>query len=335
LFLELVRRQAAHDPFVTAEVLAGLRAYERAERPPPRPVRRPIAEVDGVVLRDHGGDGPPAILIPSLINPPDVLDLDADVSLANAVVAMGRRALLLDWGPAVRRAELDISEHVESRLVPLMAQLDSPPALIGYCLGGTMALASASVAPCERVATLAAPWHFDRYPEDGRQALARMWAEAKGAGQALGALPMEVLQASFWSLDPDRTVAKFAEFGRLESGSPQAERFIALEDWANDGEALPLPAARELIEDFFGADLPGRGQWSIGGRIATEDPGLPVLHFVASRDRIAPAASAPEGPSVEIPSGHVGMVVGSARKALHHALHRFLDPALAASGGRG
>ena len=94
----------------------------------PRPI---AARVGAAALYDFGGDGPPAILVPSLINPPDVLDLDEAVSLAAAVARMARRSLLLDWGPARDRAELDVSGPVEKLLLPLMSQLDRPPALIG------------------------------------------------------------------------------------------------------------------------------------------------------------------------------------------------------------
>ena len=93
-----------------------------------------------------------------------------------------------------------------------------------------------------------------------------MWSHSKGPAEALGALPMEVLQAAFWSLDPGRTVRKFADFGRLDPGSAEASRFVELEDWANQGEALPYPAAREMIEDLFGRDLPGHG--AVAGRRA-------------------------------------------------------------------
>ena len=46
--------------------------------------------------------GPPAVLVPSLINPPRILDLDEEVSLTRGDRGMGRRALLLDWGKAER-----------------------------------------------------------------------------------------------------------------------------------------------------------------------------------------------------------------------------------------
>jgi polyhydroxyalkanoate synthase len=331
LFLELVRQAGIEDAALARDALAGLTAYEVANRPPAATAMPEVARVGGACLRDHGGDGPPAVLIPSLINPPHILDLDADVSLAAAVAKMGRRALLLDWGAAGERASLDVAGHVQTILVPLIRALGEPAALLGYCLGGTMAIAAAGQLECERVATLAAPWHFSRYPDDSRAALAATWDQSRASAEMLGALPMEVLQASFWSLDPMRTVAKFAKFGQLDPAGAEARRFIALEDWANEGEPLPFPAARQLIEDLFGADLPGSGQWRVGDSTASDRLDLPMLHLTAGRDRIAPAATAPRGPSHNLAAGHVGMVVGSARHELHIALARFLDPLAAPS----
>lgn len=327
LFLEMIRSVGERDLETARAALDGLAKYENAARPRARSPRNIIAQVGPAVLRDHGGGGPAVILVPSLINPPHVLDLDEEVSLAAAVAQMGRRALLLDWGAARERAELDVGAHVEKLLVPLMAKLDQSPALIGYCLGGTMTIAAANLAPVERVATVAAPWHFSDYPEDSRRSLLELWGHARPAAASLKVLPMEVLQAAFWSLDPMRTVSKFASFAALDPSSPQARRFITLEDWANEGEALPLPAARELIEDFFGADLPGKGNWQVGGMRMKEELAVPLLHCTAAHDRITPAQSAPHGDIREIDSGHVGMVVGSARTALHDALLRFLNPA--------
>jgi polyhydroxyalkanoate synthase len=277
-------------------------------------------------LRAHGGTGPPAVLVPSLINPPHILDMDRDASLTEAVTRMGRSVLLLDWGPAKERAEASVGEHVEQLLAPLLRELGEPVALIGYCLGGTMAIAAANLVECERVVTLAAPWNFSNYPERSRAALQDMWRHSEPAARALKALPMEVLQAAFWSLDPERTVRKFARFGALDPASAEARRFVALEDWANEGEPLPYPAARELIEDLFGRDLPGTGAWRVGGRAVSGHIAAPLLNVLAADDRIAPAATAPAGDSVAIPTGHVGMIVGSTRTKLHDTLRAFLDP---------
>ena len=88
-------------------------AKRRTERRSRRRSDRPCCAITAA-------SGPPAVLVPSLINPPDVLDLDEDVSLAAAVARMGRRSLLLDWGAARERADLDVGGHVEKLLVPLL-----------------------------------------------------------------------------------------------------------------------------------------------------------------------------------------------------------------------
>jgi polyhydroxyalkanoate synthase len=327
LFLELVRMAAERDPELARSALVGLAAYEQATRPPPNPPRPEVARTGPARLRDHGGAGPAAILVPSLINPPHILDLDAEVSLADAVAGMGRRVLLLDWGEARGRADLSVSGHVEHLLLPLLREVGEPAALIGYCLGGTMAIAAANLAPVERVVTLAAPWNFAAYPARGRKSLLAMWREARAPAEALGALPMEVLQAAFWSLDPERTVSKFAKFAALDPASADARRFVVLEDWANQGEPLPCAAAAELMEAFFGADCPGSGNWVIASTAVTGRIGVPTLHCTAAHDRITPADTAPAGDTLEIASGHVGMIVGKERATLHAALKGFLDPA--------
>jgi polyhydroxyalkanoate synthase len=319
LFLELVRKVSERDPEVARAALTGLRAYEQAPRRE-RPQAKPeIARVRGATLRDHGGSGPPVLLVPSLINPPRILDLDEQVSLTAAIARMGRRVLLLDWGKADERSGLTVAGHVEELLLPLLRNIGEPAALVGYCLGGTMAIAAASAAPVERLITIATPWNFAAYPESSRRALADMWGHSEAAAKQLGALPMEVLQAAFWSLDPERTVRKFADFGRLDPASAEARRFVELEEWANEGEPLPYTAAKELIEDLFGRDLSGRGQWIAGDKLA-----VPALHLTADHDRIAPSATAPSGARIGIPSGHVGMIVGSARERLHAALETVL-----------
>ena len=111
---------------------------------------------------------------------------------------------------------MSVAGHVEQILLPLMRALGEPVDLVGYCLGGTMALAAARLGRARSVATIAAPWHFDGFPDDARAKLGKLWADAQPTVDALGLLPMEVLQCAFWSLDPARTVAKFEAFAALE-----------------------------------------------------------------------------------------------------------------------
>jgi len=168
LFLAMLREQSAANPARMQAALAGLRKYQEAPRPPAPAPMPALAAAHGAALRDYGGAGPAVLFVPSLINPPNVLDM-GERSLLRWLAGRGRRVLLLDWGwPGAARRPLSVAGHVEHLLLPLMAELGEPVDLVGYCLGGTMALAAARLGPARSVATLAAPWHFNGFPEDSR-----------------------------------------------------------------------------------------------------------------------------------------------------------------------
>jgi len=318
LFLDMVRKLIAKDPERGAAVLAGLAAYQRAQRRDRGPDMPVAARSERAVLRDYGGAGPPIIFVPSLINPPAILDIAQQNSMLRWLSRHGVRPLIVDWGaPLPGDAGMDIAGHVERLLVPLIDAIGGRPALAGYCLGGTIAAAAAMLRPPSGLALIAAPWRFSAFPEAERADLAALWQAAKAGVEAIGCLPMEVLQSAFWRLDPDRTLAKFADFGQLDPASDAAQIFVAIEDWANGGAALTLAAGRDLFEGFFDADRPGRGEWIVGGRAV--DPAAlacPILDIVSTSDRIVPEAAAMAvGERMALAAGHVGMVVGRRAEA--------------------
>ena len=316
----------AANPARMQAALAGLRKYQEAERPPPPKPMPVLAEALGATLRDYGGDGGPVLFVPSLINPPNVLDM-GERSLLRWLAGRGHRVLLLDWGwPGKERRDLSVAGHVEKILLPLMRAAGGPVDLVGYCLGGTMALAAAQLGGARSVATLAAPWHFNGFPVEARDDLARLWAESQPAVRALGLLPMEVLQCAFWGLDPERTVGKFEAFAAFEG--EEAQTFVMLEDWANDGPPVSEAAAREMFETLFAADATGTGAWTVSGAVI--DPAslaIPFLNIVSTTDRIVPHATASRaGERLDLALGHVGMVVGRrARAALWEPLDAWLS----------
>jgi polyhydroxyalkanoate synthase len=317
LFLELLRSETAASPERRAAALAGLAAYQAARRPRPRRPMPAVARAGRAVLRDYGGAGPPVVFVPSLINPPLILDMRYRRSLLRWLSRQGVRPLLVDWGtPTPEDRAQDVAQHIEEMLVPLLRSIGEPVALAGYCLGGTMALAAAAAVPVRGLALIAAPWRFSGF---GAEALARidsLWQAAHETCATLGLVPMEVLQAGFWQLDPARTVAKYERFGRLDPASAEAKSFVAMEDWANAGAPLTYAAGRQMFDDLFTADLPGRGKWRVAG--ATADPAAlscSAIEFVSLTDRIVPAASAAGLPDRrELRLGHVGMMVGSSAK---------------------
>jgi polyhydroxyalkanoate synthase subunit PhaC len=328
LFLAMLRSETAEDPAARAAALAGLAAYQAAPRPP-RPAPMPDAARAGrATLRDYGGSGRPVVVVPSLINPPHVLDLAPANSLLRWLATQGVRPMLVDWGePGAGEADMDVAGHVEALLLPLVDALGEPPVLAGYCLGGTMALAAACARPVAGLALLAAPWRFGGYGARHRAAMAELWARAEPACRMLGLVPMEVLQAGFWRLDPARTIAKYAAFGTLSPDGDAARGFVALEDWANAGAPLTYAAGRDLFEAFARDDLPGRGRWRVAGVTpAPERLACPAVDFVSLTDRIVPSAVSAALPDRrELQAGHVGMVVGGrARTQLWEPLARWI-----------
>lgn len=303
-----------------ADVLAGVRAYQA--HPYRRALSQPAeaARIGNVRLLDYGGTGRPAVFVPSLVNPPTVLDLAAGNSLLRWLATQGVRPLLIDWGsPGTEERDLSLDGYIDERLLPLLDSLGDA-AVVGYCLGGTMVLAAATARPPARLALIATPWRFAGYGDAHRAALATAWTKIDAASAPLGVVPMEMLQPLFWRLDPAGTAAKFERFGHLPPNSEDARAFVALEDWANDGPPLTRAAARQCFESFFAADAPGRGDWRPGA------PACPVLNIVSTRDRIVPAATAPAvGHRLDLDAGHVGMIVGSqAQKKLWQPLRDWI-----------
>lgn len=319
MFLALLRRETAQDPERRAAALKGLRRYQDAPRAAQRNQKPAVATAGRASLRDYGGWGVPVVFVPSLINPPHILDLARGNSLLRWLARQGAHPYLVDWGtPSPDEHAMDVTDHVEQLLLPLLDHFPRPPVVVGYCLGGTMALAAACARPVAGLGLIAAPWHFAGFA-DARADMTTLWRQTQPVCSRLGLVPMEVLQAGFWQIDPRRTVAKYEQFARTPRRSAEATAFVTLEDWANDGAPLTYAAGRQLFEDFQRDDIPGRGQWRVGG--VPVDPAsisCPTIEFVSKNDRIVPAATSARLPGNRtISLGHVGMIVGGrARGAL-------------------
>lgn len=324
----MLRAETATSPEMRAAALHGLAAYQSAARPQPAPLPPAAITRGRAMLRDYGGTGRPVVFVPSLINPPHILDLDGEVSLLRWLAARGHRCLLLDWGtPGPGDRAQDLSGHVTDLLAPMLHELDTAPVLVGYCLGGTLATAAAALVRPHGLGLIAAPWRFRGYGAVARAEMGKLWADARPACEALGLLPMEVLQSGFWRMDPARTIQKYIAFADMAPDSAAARRFIALEDWANAGAPLTLGAGRQLFEAMVGRDQPGLGRWWVGGRrVVSRALDCPVVQFVSARDRIVPAATAARLTDTRIlGAGHVGMIMGSgARVQLWEPLDQWL-----------
>lgn len=306
----------------------GVRAYQahpfrRNVAPPP-----PVWKRGSATLLDYGGPegAAPVLFVPSLINRAYILDLAPERSLLRAAAAGGSRVFLLDWGePDDAEKRFALEDYIDGVLIPALEEVNSRtgqvPRLVGYCLGGTLSTAAAVLRPdlVSGLVLLAAPWDFHRGTEASRVLLemARPMVDAMIA--AHGTAPVDLLQALFASLDPTLVGRKFRRFAALDPTSEQAERFVELEDWLNDGVPLAGPLAEEVLFGWYGRNDPAKGKWAVGGTVI--DPariGCPTLAFIPTLDRIVPPESAralarviPNASAVTVDLGHIGMVSAS------------------------
>jgi polyhydroxyalkanoate synthase len=312
-----------------AALVAGIQAYRD------HPYRRDLPEPPAVWrqgstrLLDYGApgaDGPAVLVVPSLINRAYVLDLSERFSLLRWLARQGFRPYLVDWGrPGDEERGFSLTDYVagrlESALDALLAVDGRAPSVVGYCMGGLLALALAERRPdrLAGLALLATPWDFHAEQALQSRLVGAALAPSEPLLEALGELPVDLIQGLFAALDPQLVPRKFLAFSRLDAASPAAADFVALEDWLNDGVPLAAPVARECLAGWYGANTPARGRWRISGR-AVEPAALavPSLCLIPAQDRIVPPASAAAlaaalpGAETLTPSvGHIGMVVSA------------------------
>ncbi|MEX2407745.1 MAG: alpha/beta fold hydrolase, partial [Rhodovibrionaceae bacterium] len=147
--------------------------------------------------------------MPSLINRAYILDLRERQSFLRWLAGHGFRPLLLDWGaPGEAERGFTLTDYIAGRLSAaldvVLAETGARPALLGYCMGGTLALALAQLRQdsVRALALLAAPWDFHAGQEEIAKAGPMALLPYKPAMQLLGVLPTDALQALFAGLDP-------------------------------------------------------------------------------------------------------------------------------------
>ena len=334
-FEEALRREIARRMHRLAEGVLAYRqhAVRRTLENPPA-----VWSEGNTRLLDYGATHPAArargaravLVVPSLINRWEVLDLTAEKSLLRAMAAAGLRPYLVDWGtPNDEERRFDSEAYVarlERALAFLAKRARRAPAVLGYCMGGTLTVALAARQPrrVAGLALLAAPWdfHADRTGHAFLVSAGPLLAEV---ADKVGELPVDVLQTLFWSLDPWLAVKKFGRFLGMDQAGAGAREFVLLEDWLNDGAPLAGPVARECLVGWYGDNVPGSGRWIVGGRrIVPAKINVPALVLIPSGDRIVPPLSAAALADPvrglknvtrrDLPLGHIGMVVsGRAR----------------------
>ncbi|WP_162938156.1 alpha/beta fold hydrolase [Kiloniella sp. EL199] len=267
--------------------------------------------------------GYPLFIIPSLVNRYYILDLMQENSFLRWLTRGGWAPYVMDWGqPGLAESDFGLEKYIIHYLQPALKEVKDQssrkPIVVGYCMGGTLAIALAvlSQSIIRSLVLIASPWDFHE-GQDDRAIQQGKWLQCiLPMVQAIGHLPSEILQGLFASLDPTLSLRKFSNFRSLDEKTQQGKTFIALEDWLNDGVSLTQKVAEECLSGWYGENLTEKGLWSIAGEAITLDKVLlPTLSVVSDNDRIVPKPSSLAATRVIVNStvmrtslGHIGMM---------------------------
>lgn len=237
---------------------------------------------------------------------------------------------LLDWGmPGGSEKGFTLEDFI-ARLIRALEHVvalqgGKPIALMGYCMGGILALAVAQLRPdlVSRIALLATPWDF-HVPSYRRIAVDdKTLATLGGILESVPTCAPEWVQLLFYYTQPFSIHEKYIQFAALDDqGSEEITLQVAIEQWANDGMPLTSAVARSCIIDWVHHNTLARGKWKVGR--VTIDPGrvtVPSFVVMPAYDRIVPKESSvplvdalPLVDTLTPKTGHVRMVAGRAAK---------------------
>lgn len=242
----------------------------------------------------------PLILVPSLVNRSDILDLLPGESMAEWLVAQGHDVFLVDWGeanPGQRCLKLDdYVDHYIDRAIRRVLRITRAPRVhaLGYCLGGTLLtlyLASRKDAPVATFIAMATPVNFvDR-------GMLSWWSRREHFDvdkivDTFGNVPDIFFRSTFPWIVPTGNIRKLKTIADKHGDDAFLKSFLALDLWITENVPFPGEAYRQLIRELYQENRLIEDTMLISGRTARlADLSTPLLAFVARHDHVAPCES--------------------------------------------
>ena len=269
----------------------------------------------------------PALIINSLINKYYILDLTPGKSFVAYLAGQGIPTYMIDWGvPDAGDARLTLSDHVNRYLHRAIEAVCADAgveqtALIGYCMGGTLALMYAALHPARirGLALLATPVDFNN------DALLNLWTrreyfDADKLVDAFGNPPEQLLQSAFMMMKPTKNITKYVDLLQNADNEDFVETFLAFDYWVNDVVSLPGETFRQFIKWCCQENQLVQGKLKLGRRtVKLAQVTVPLLNVVANHDDVVPRASSEalmslvgsrEKELLAVNGGHHGLSIG-------------------------
>ncbi len=282
----------------------------------------------------------PVLLCYSLVNRPQVLDLQPDRSLIRGLLAAGLEVYLLDFGyPDASDSQLSLDDYINGHLhgcVRHVCAAEQIPAvnLLGICQGGTFALCHTALHPGQvaNLICMGTPVDFQT-PAD----LLSKWARPLDVEllARLGNFSGQLLTSLFLALSPFRLIQQKYVNALERSADPAArEFFLRMEAWIFDCPDLAATAAAQFVRCCYQENRLLQGSLRLGAHaVDLRQIRQPVLNVYALRDHIVPPAASTALRSLiasqdytdaPLDTGHIGLYVSERARQLPQLISSWL-----------
>jgi polyhydroxyalkanoate synthase len=289
----------------------------------------------------------PVLLVPPLASPAQCFDLRRGCSMAEHLTSLGYPTYLVDYGRiGFDDRELGL-EHWVNTVIPRASGIalnDSGAdrvQLVGWCLGGIMALLSVADGRIEAasVSLIASPFDFTQVRMMAPiRRLADLTGGALGTAlyRAMGGAPAALVGAGFQLTSIDRYLTRpLVLASRMDDGDFLAHD-EAVQTFMGRMIAYPGRTFGQLYHRFFRVNEISGGKLELSDRIVDlREVRAPVMAVAGTSDVLAPRAAvhhvgqlvrnAPELRLETAPGGHLGVLTGrSAEGTTWRHLDEFL-----------
>ena len=270
----------------------------------------------------------PILFAYSLINRWYILDFLPGRSLIEFLTREGFDVYSIDWGIAGPDEQhlswSDLLGDLVRNAVrwTLRASGSDELTLYGYCMGGTLALAYASLYP-EGVRNFVAQATPVDFSKGGVYALWTQPAnfDVDSLVDAYGNVPSRVLESGFLMAAPVQRLTRWLDVCRHIDEPDYVTTFLAMERWGADAVPFPGEVYRQYIKDCYQQNLFCQGRMKVGGeQVDLSRMRASLLNVIAEHDTIAlPPMSEPlnslvgsqDTQTLRFPVGHIGLSASS------------------------
>lgn len=270
----------------------------------------------------------PLLLVMATTNRASIFDLAPGQSMIEYLLRAGFDIYVMDWAaPAADEKRLRIEDYVLDFLPDCIgcvrAESGEPDvSVIGYCMGGILALSYAALhpdGPLRNLVCLTTPVDFDQ------MGLFKTWTDPRHFDvdrlvDTLGNLPPEIITGAFEMLRPASKLAGMVQLWENMWNDDYVRSYRMFDRWASDQLPLAGEYFRQTVKALMWENRLFRGTLTIDDRrVDLGAVRVPFLHVVAEHDHIAPyPATRPlvglvgsaDKEEVMLKGGHVSVVAG-------------------------